>query len=231
MKIRELVCGLFILLITGGCASQSTGDDLSFEHAPLFGMIYDQDNQPCPGVRLTVDGVAGPLSDIRGRFILPALTRGEHTVSAMKTGSEPLFQKVLFLDKTDVLYLRMTSFAQLLSMAEGALRDLRWGDAQRLLDRAIKLEPEDPMLRYMLAVYAFRTGDTEKAVAELESLVSRGNAKPAVYLFLADIYERSANGQQKALANLQSAMKLRSDPDVEKRIAEMKASAESETPR
>jgi tetratricopeptide (TPR) repeat protein len=228
MKSRRVACGLFILLAVVSCASRDTTDDLSFETAPLFGMIYDQDNQPCAGVQLTVDGAAGPLSDIRGRFMVPALSRGRHTVSAARQGSEPLTQSFLFLDRTDVLYLRMTSFGQLLGMAQGALRDLQWGDARALLDRAAKIEPEDPLLRYLLAVYAYRTGDSERALSELGALVSRGNAQPAVYLFLADIYAKSVDGRRKAIAALDAALKLRSDPDVEKRIAELKGQADGE---
>src|SRR5690348_15121099 len=82
---RRGVCVAALLLLAAGtamllaaCATQKVEDPL-FDKAPLFGMIYDADNQPCDGVQLTVDGVPGPLTDIRGRFMIPDLTRGPHT--------------------------------------------------------------------------------------------------------------------------------------------------------
>jgi hypothetical protein len=103
-----------------GCASEDKNNGREFEKAPLFGMMYDEENQPCAGVRLTVDGArsendTGLVTDIRGRFMLPALTRGEHVLGARRPGYEDLSVTIVFLNRTDVLFLRMTSFGQLLA--------------------------------------------------------------------------------------------------------------------
>ena len=121
---------LVVALLGVSCASQQAGDGLAFDAAPLFGMVYDEENQPCAGVRLAVDGREGPLSDVRGRFVVPDLARGEHQLVARKDGYEDLAVSIAFLERTDVLHLSMTSFDQLLGMAQEALRDARFGDAE-----------------------------------------------------------------------------------------------------
>ena len=213
-----LLCSALFL---AGCASQKKPDVLTFDSAPLFGMIYDLDNQPCSGVTLRVDDLEGPLSDIRGRFVLPDLARGEHALSARKQGYEPLRITISFLNRTDVLHLQMISFNQLLARAEVALAQLRWSDARAYLERAQGLDTDNPVLSYMFAILDFRTGDCSSAVERLTSLLTRSK-QASIYLLLADIYETGLNDPQKAVESLQSALKLREDAEVGKRLEALK---------
>jgi hypothetical protein len=216
--IRCLVSAFFAALLTISCASEKVRDGLAFEAAPLFGMVYDEENQPCAGVRLTVDGVEGPLSDLRGRFIVPDLGRGEHRLIARKEGFEELSIPFAFLARTDVLYLRMTSFDELLGMAQEALRDSRLGDAAALLARAERLDPEDSVLRYLFALHAWKTGRYAEAAGHLNAIAGDGGRQPAVLLFLADLYERHLGDPAKAIENLEAYLILRDDPDVRQRL-------------
>jgi hypothetical protein len=221
--VALLSASLCAALLAASCASQKGTDPMSFDKAPLFGMIYDADNQPCPGVQLEVDGSSGPMSDIRGRFVLPDLSRGQHTITARKSGFEQLAVDVLFLNKTDVLHVQMTSFGQLLEMAQAAFADKRWSEGEGFLRRAEKLDPTDAVLRYLLAVDAYRTGAFSTAVDYLNLITASEGQQPAVLLMLADIYEKDLPDPQKAIANLEAYLKLRDDADLQKRLEALKA--------
>jgi hypothetical protein len=215
-------------LLLGGCATQGNYDGRAFDKAPLFGMMYDEENQPCAGVKLAVDGVAsesdtGFVTDIRGRFMLPALSHGEHSLVATKEGFEQLTVKVLFLSRTDVLFLRMVSFGQLLAKAEKALEERKWDDAESLLARAEKLDAGDSVLQFLRAVKAYRTENYVDAVDLLDGILAKGVKEPSIYLFLADIYQKNLADPQKAVDSLEAYLAKRADSEAEKRLAALKA--------
>lgn len=209
---------LLAALLGAGCATGAPpSDGADFVSAPLMGMVYDGDNQPCAEVRIALDGVPGPVTDIRGRFLVADLAPGGHEVTAEKAGFERLSLRFAFRSRTDVLYLRMTSLAQLLSLAEGSLQDRRWEEARSLLSRAERLAPADPVLAYMKAVLAFRTGRHAEAAAGLEALLAAGVKDAPVYAFLADLYEGPLKEPAKARACLEACLAIRWDADMEKR--------------
>ncbi len=219
---------LLIAVVLAGCASQGSGDGRVFDKAPLFGMMYDEENQPCAGVKLSVDEVAnnsdtGLVTDIRGRFMLPDLARGAHSLDAKKEGYEPLNEKILFLNRTDVLFLRMVSFGQLLAKAEKALEERKWDDAEAFLARAGKLDASDSVLQFLRAVKAYRTERYGDAIDLLNGMLARGVKEPSIYLFLADIYQNNLEEPRKAIGNLEAYLSKRGDSEVEKRLTALKA--------
>jgi tetratricopeptide (TPR) repeat protein len=214
-----LSCSVAILI---SCASQQKDNVFSFDRAPLLGMIYDEDSQPCPSVSLTVDGVKGPVTDIRGRFVMPDVSRGEHQVIARKDGYEDLSTQFLFLNKSEVLYLHMVSLGQLLTKAELSLDDRNWADAASFLERAEKLKPADSVLLYLKAILAYKTGKYPEAAGYLDGILEQGIQEPYVYLFLADLYEKNLGEPGKAISLLETYLSKRSDSDVEKRLASLK---------
>jgi tetratricopeptide (TPR) repeat protein len=220
--VIALASALAAALLGVSCASQKARGDLAFASAPLLGMVYDQENQPCAGVRFEVDGLEGPASDLRGRFVVPDLARGGHRLVARKDGYEDLAVSLEFSNRTDVLHLRMTSFDQLLGMAREALRESRFGDAEEFLSRAERLDALDAVLRYLLAVRDYRLGRYAEAVDHLNAIAGGGRRQPAVLLFLADIYERNLGNRGKAIECLAAYLALRGDPDAEKRLEALK---------
>jgi tetratricopeptide (TPR) repeat protein len=221
--VRAAVAAVAALLAVS-CATQKNVDQQTFDKAPLFGMIYDEDNQPCVGVQIAVDGQpGGPMTDIRGRFVVPDLARGDHKLVASKTSYESLSTNVSFMTRTDVLHLTMVSFTQLLDRAQQSLSDLKWQDARTYLKRAQALDPEDAVLRYLYAIVSYRTGDYASAVQFLSAILDGPTPpSPAVYLFLADLHQNKLNDAPSAIADMESYLKLRADPDVEKRLAALK---------
>ncbi len=227
LRVAPVLCAV---LLAGSCASQQGGLAADFDAAPLFGMVYDGQNQPCAGVGIEVDGVEGPRSDLRGRFVIPGLARGEHRIAARKDGYEELIVTVPFLARTDVLHLRLTSFGQLLEAAQAALRDGRLADADALLARAQGLDADDALLRYLLALHAWKVGDFPSAVSRLEAMLAADGPQPAVLLFLADIHERDLDNPAKAIANLEAYLALRADPDAERRLGAIRKRVSASAP-
>jgi len=220
--VRTVTLILLSVLLFASCASYKQVDQQTFDTAPLFGMIYDEDNQPCAGVQLTVDGTAGPVTDIRGRFVVPDLPRGDHGIVARKEKYEDLALSISFLNRTDVLHLTMTSFGQLLGSAQKSISDMRWSEAGGYLERAERLDGEDAVLRYLFAIVAWKTADFPRAVNYLTAILAAGTPQPAVYLFLADIYQNDLDDPAKAIASLESYLRLRADPETAKRLGQLK---------
>lgn len=223
--MRKAVPALLVAVVfIASCATNNQ----AYEKAPLFGMIYDEDNQPCAGVVLSLDGVAGkeesgPMTDIRGRFVLPEVGRGQHVLVARKEGYEELSLKVTIMNRTDVLFLRMISFSQLLASAEKAIEERKWDQAEVFLGRAGRLDSGDAVLLYLQAVKAYRTGNYAEAVRHLMNIVEKGTREPSVYLFLADIYEKKLDDKEKAAENLRAYLVVRADSEVEQRLSDLVA--------
>ncbi len=109
------------ILIFISCATTKKKSSDDFTEAPLFGMVYDYDNRPCSEALIIIDDNDEVMSDINGRFIIGVLSRGNHIVTAKKEGYETLSFSFSFLNRTQVLYLRMISFLQLLVEIENAI--------------------------------------------------------------------------------------------------------------
>ncbi|HUX13664.1 MAG TPA: hypothetical protein VMW87_11595 [Spirochaetia bacterium] len=214
-----------VLLVS--CVSARASDPHGFDRAPLFGMIYDIDNQPVAGVALQLDAKRGPESDLMGRFVLPALAAGEHKVIASKPGYETLSVDVHFTIQTQVLYLQLCSQAQLVQKAEESIAEREWGKAGELLDRAGRVDPANTLYRYTRAVLDFRRGRTEDAASVLRALLDAGVTEPAVYLFLADICQYTLGDSVEAAELLRAALERKGNPEVEKRLRAIEASEKS----
>lgn len=205
------------------CVSAQTKDPHGFDRAPLFGMIYDHDSQPVPGVDLSLDGRRGPQSDLMGRFVLPDLARGDHRLIAARAGYEALGVDLRFINQTQVLYLQMYSQSQLVAEAEQQIKAREWAKAQQVLDRAAKIDPQDVLLRYLRAVLAFRRAEDDAAIAELRGLPDSAATEPAVYLFLADIYQYRLKDRITAEKMLTLCLERRGGPELEKRLEELRS--------
>jgi predicted Zn-dependent protease len=122
-----------------------------------------------------------------------------------------------FLSRTDVLYLRMVSLAQLLSEAERSLEARRWAAAESSLARAEKLDPGDPVMLYLKAVRSYKLQKYAEAAAQLEAILSKGFKDPSVFAFLADLYERHLGDPARARSFLAAYLAVKWDADMERR--------------
>jgi len=221
---RRTALPLVVLLSVCCCRTLSREEPFRFERAPLFGMIYDRNNTPCPGVSISVDGQEAFTSDINGRFVLPDLPRGAHTLHARAKKTESLDVPFEFLNRGQVLYLRMVSFEQLLVEAEQALDAGGWQEAGSLIRRAAAVCPGEPITEFLRAVLLFKTRQYADAKTVVGRLVAEGQVEPCLLLFLADLSEYHLNEPEEAARALEAYLQREGDPDVEKRLNRLRTS-------
>jgi tetratricopeptide (TPR) repeat protein len=214
---------LLAVAALSSCLSNAGATMVSFTEAAMFGKAYDYDQKPCPGARIIVDGKEGPLTDVSGRFVLDPLKRGKHEIVVRKEGYEELATRIEFLSTTQVLYLRVVSEPQLVHLAEQAIRERKWSDAQGYLDRARGVVADDPVEKYLSAILLMEQGEPRQAVQALERLVGSGFRDPTVYLTLADIYQYRLGDDASARRSLEQFLKMRDDPEARKRLADLAA--------
>lgn len=206
------------VLLASSCVSLREQHLREFDQASLPGMIYDLDQKPCAGALVSVDGAPGPRTDLDGRFTIGSLPRGFHEIRVDKEGYEPLAASIEFVDRAQVLYLRVTSRDQLLRAAEEALDRQRLQDADRFLRRAEALENDEPVGLFLRAQYRVRAGDAAGAAALLERILEAGFDEPAVYLSLADIFQYRLGDRERAAGYLRGYLERVNSPEVRSRL-------------
>ncbi len=216
ISLAWAVCGASVPL--GGCLSQKAADIQGFDKAPLFGMVYDDRNEPCQGALISVDGSAGPRTDLSGRFVVAALPRGAHGIVVEKPGFERLEAAVDFFDKSQVLYLKVISLDQLLLRLEDALAQRRLGDAAALLARAEAVSSTHTDVRYLKAVYLLKSGEPGRAAGLLEQIIAEGERAPALYLTLADICQYTLVDMSRTRAALAAYLRVQEDSQARSRL-------------
>jgi tetratricopeptide (TPR) repeat protein len=222
MRLRlPILLALVLVLCLTSCVSYRERRLREFDRSALVGMVYDQEQKPCAAALITVDGQEGPLTDINGRFVIDALERGDHLVGVSKEGYEPLEVPLSFVDRTQILYLRVVSFGQLLREAEEALDRRKLQEADGLLRRAEALDSEDQVGLYLRAVYFLKLNDTEQAIGLLQKILAQGRRLPVVLLSLADIYQYRLKDPAQAVSLLQEYLRTEDDPDIRARLAEL----------
>lgn len=219
-----LLCSVSVLF---SCASRK--GIIGFSNAPLFGMVYDYENQPCPEAQISIDGMRRAATDINGRFVIQRLSRGKHRVSVAKEGYESLSFVFEFLNRSQVLYMKMFSFDQLIKMAEEALEKEKWGQGETFIERAESIDKNDPVLRYLKAVVIKQKGEPEKAVSVLLDVIKDGYGLPYIYLTLADLYQYSLNKPSEALRYIEEYLKVKGDKEAQKRLDQLKQELAQET--
>jgi tetratricopeptide (TPR) repeat protein len=216
MRHRTAISLLSALLLAS-CGTLGSNDS----KPPFYGMVYDRDNQPVQNAVVVLDGKETAATDVNGRFALANLDPGVYEVELRKEGYEPLSTSVEYFSPTQVLYVKMTSRDQLLSQAETAIAERRWQEASDLVDRADRIDPDNPATLFLRAVVLFRRGQPEEARAILEGLLARDYMEPSIHLFLADILQYRLADPVGAASHLREFLLLRYDPVVEERLKGM----------
>lgn len=220
--ISRLLVLLAFLAAIASCATTER-DPYDFEEADLHGMIYDHANQPVAGAQIIVAERRAEITDLSGRFVLPDLPRGALVVTAAKDGYEPLTATIDFLDRTQVLYLKLWSLADLIERAASELEESRHAAAAVTIDRALAVAPADPAARFLAAAVVHQTDGPAAAAAALATLAADHPNLPHVYLFLADLYQHELDEPALAAQHLEMYLALRYDRAVEQRLESLRA--------
>ena len=170
----SLYIALTALTIIFAACSTKLPPPTEFEKAPLLGMIYDAEGTPVHNAHITIDEKKGPTSDINGRFMLPDLERGDHVITVRKDGYEPAETVFPFLNKSQILYLRMYSPAQLLSEAKKLYETKNYHKSMSFTDRALEIDAAYYPAMYFKAVIAYAANDYAYAIEVLNALEGMG---------------------------------------------------------
>ncbi len=193
-------------------------------------MVYNYDNQPCSGALVMIDENEGPRTDINGRFVIQSVSKGKHQITVTKDGYEKLDFSFEFLNKSQVLYLRMISFNQLLNEIEKSIENRNWKEGEKLIERAEKMKENDPVELYLKAILLKEKGDVEDSVDTLLNILDLGYNEPYVYLALADIYQYRLNNPAEAIKYIEEYLKLKRNSEVQERLIKLKMEADRESP-
>jgi hypothetical protein len=218
---------LLALMLATACASAARTINKDGSAAPLRGMIYDLENRPVRDAEVALDGGPSVRSDINGRFMLGAASFGKHEVEIEKPAYEPASIAVDFDEEGTIVYAKLLSSRQLLSLAEKEADKRDWAEALVFLDRkeavdARGLEEPDAAALYLRSVALFRRGRPEEARAILESLIAEGYDEAYARLFLADLLQFRLNDPVGARSHLEAFVSSRYDPDVERRLRSLR---------
>jgi tetratricopeptide (TPR) repeat protein len=207
---------------SGGKRNTKTYTLSEFSTSPLYGMIYDFENRPCSDASVVVDGREGPRSDINGRFVTHPLSKGEHLITISKEGYETVSLAFDFTRKSQVLYVRIISFGQLLKELEIAIENGEWVEADTLIERAEQIKNDDSVEQYLKALLFNSRGSSERAIGILQGIIDQGYHEPYVYLTLADIYQYQQKNREKAVFYIEEFLKLKRNREAEKRLELLK---------
>ena len=185
-------------------------------------MVYDDNGQPADDVALSLGDDHSARSDFNGRFYFTDIMVGRYELRAEGKNLEPLLREVRVDHPSEVMYLSMISADGLYRLFRIEIDAKNWSKADRLIDRAIAIAPEAPLLRYAKAVAlsAPTRPDRDWATAEsiVRSLISDGYVEPAIVLLLADICQYDKNDAAEALEHLRYCLKMGYDPKIEERV-------------
>ncbi|MBN2443108.1 MAG: tetratricopeptide repeat protein [Spirochaetales bacterium] len=215
--IKKSILMLILSLLLFSCLTGPSSTD-DFLTAPLNGKIFDEDNLPCSGVLVTVNKNIKVKSDINGRFVIPDLPKGEHTFILTKDDYEVLEFKFDFINKNQVLWLKMISLDQMIRQIEVYMDDKDYFEATKLIERAQKIDPDNSILFYLSAVFYIQNKRFEEASGELTKIIDKGEEDPIVYLTLADLYQNHLGDPAKALDYLLKYAAYNMDEKIQKRI-------------
>ena len=182
-----------VFLILPGCVSKP------LDHFPanLLGMIYDDFNNPVDSVLIQLGPKDIFTSDLDGRFLLPSLNQEIYTITISKEGFED--QEIIFPfnDPMQILYIKMTSLRFLKEEIERNIHSREWGKCEVLIDRAFKLDDNDPVLIYLTAVYYYQINDIIKVKEFLRELSELGYHSSGITKLSTLVEERLVENESK----------------------------------
>jgi len=176
---------ILILILTVSCHTGKPIKRLSNEGF-MYAMIYDHENSPVSGVTVFLNGKNKVISDIQGRFILDDIKQGDYNIILTKKGYETL-DEVFTYDPLQVLYFKMINTTQLMVLAETSLDDNDYINADRLINRALLLEPNRPDILFLRSIIYYLQGSYLEAVDILEYLINAGSVDSSIIQLLGKI--------------------------------------------
>jgi len=176
---------VFLIFLPLSCKTAEFG----FNTADINGMVYDFSNRPVFNYEVTLGKRYFGSTDINGRFTLSKVPLGSYKISGSKTGFENYNDEINIKGKGQIIYIRIPSQNQLLSMADEALAANNFTLAEEIAERAYKIDKNNIEMLFYYAAVSFRQNNFKKAASFLEDAVNLGSKDHYVQKFLATIKE------------------------------------------
>ncbi|MBN1648172.1 MAG: hypothetical protein JW874_09080 [Spirochaetales bacterium] len=229
------IFSVFLFFISGCKTAQHDIND--FDTAHISGMVYCRGNDACANVRIVVNTAQSAeekedgkkkdktektvYSDIYGRFSIPELEKGPHTVTASKQGFETNSFDFEFLNRTQSIYIYMISEEDLITELESENEAKNYNRASRTVDRLLALNPDSSRGLFLAAGVSMKLTEYEKALGYLDRL--KGLEPDSIWplVLSADIHEFHLKDPAQALAELQQIHQDKRDESVKEKIRKL----------
>ena len=138
----------------------------------MNGMIYDLDNEPVSGVSVYLNNQFVSYSDIDGHFTINKTGNNEkeNILFCKKDGYESVSLPVVFEIGPQLVCFKMSSFEQLVSMAEKLISENKLVDAQQILLKAEAIRENQVTVNYLNAIILYKLESYEEALTALKKI-------------------------------------------------------------
>jgi tetratricopeptide (TPR) repeat protein len=194
---------------------------VNLSEAPLFGMIYDSESSPVVGAMVVLDDEKSVKTDINGRVLFSAVSRGEHSVVINKEGFEEARIELNFSNRDQVLYSTLISLHNILDNLESSLQIGKIAEAKLFLKRASKINSDDIRFKYLDVVYLAESKEYARALDEIDLLRKTHPDDPYIIMTQAKILFYGLNKKTEALEVLHNFSSSNRNEELESLIGKM----------
>ena len=163
--------------------------EFGFKVTDVNGMVYDFSNRPVAHADVSMGRWYRSSTDINGRFTIPKVPLGAHTITVNKKGFEKHSDEVNIREKGQIIYIRLPSQNQLLNLADDALTANNFILAEELLERAYQIDENNVEMLFYYASVRFRLSDYGLAIKFLERAKNLGSRDVYIDKFLTQLKE------------------------------------------
>jgi len=132
------------------------------------------------GARISLDGEKEVVADSQGRFLLPRVRTGTHTLRVRREGYLPVERRIEFLNRSEIVYVRLLSVEEARLRAVRAYESGRLDPAEELARRLVEYQEGDLVARYLLAARALSRGQPSRGLGHLRRLSRPDRRRPPV---------------------------------------------------
>jgi hypothetical protein len=186
MNRGKIIFILFFILILISCKTAEFG----FKVININGMVYDFSNRPIPHCEISL-GRKHSTTDINGRFTIQKVAYGPYVISANKNGHEPYLEEIIIRDPGQIIYIRLPSQNQLLSLVDEALVINNFSLAEETVERAYQIDGNNPEMLFYYAAIKYRQREYNEAISFLNAAKNLGSRDLYIDKFLTLLKEKS----------------------------------------